>query len=83
MSHWRSEVRDAVRDGKPKPIWLDAEEWRLAVQEYGDDPNKYQQQKEAAQAKNESVGSSHLDSGGYDTLQDEFVSSYCLLKNVY
>ena len=75
MSHRRSEVRDAVREGKPKPLWLDTEEWREAVQEYSDNPGKYQQQRDAARAKNESVGSSHLGSGGYDTLRDDFVSS--------
>ena len=73
MSHRKSEARDAFREGKPKPTWLDAAEWRQIQQEAIDNPNKYQQQREAARLKNESVGSSHLGSGGYDTLRDEFV----------
>lgn len=81
MSHRRSEVRTAVKKGKPKPTWLDTEEWRAAQQEYGDDPHKYQQQIDAARTRNESVGSSHLGSGGYETLRADFVSCYCLLQN--
>ena len=78
MSHRKSEARDACREGKPKPTWLDAAEWRQIQQEATDNPNKYQQQREAARLKNESVGSSHLGSGGYDTLRDEFVSASTL-----
>ena len=48
-------------------------------QEAADDPNRYHQQREAARLKNESVGSLHLGSGGYDTLQDEFVSASSLI----
>ena len=28
MFHRKSEARDACREGKPKPTWLDAAEWR-------------------------------------------------------
>lgn len=47
------------------------------MQEHNDNPDKFQQQKDAARAKNESIGSYHLGSGGYETLREEFVS--CLL----
>lgn len=83
MSHKRSEARDAFKEGKPKPSWLDAEEWREIQQETEDNPTKFQQQRDAARAKNESVGSSHLGSGGYDTLREEFVSTYTHIRSLF
>ena len=76
MSHKRSEARDAYGEEKEKPTWLDAEEWRQIAQEKAENPDKFWQQREAARVKNESVGSSHLGSGGYETLQEDFVSLF-------
>lgn len=74
MSHRKSEARDALKEGKSKPAWLDAAEWRQLQLEREENPDKFHQQREAAKKKNESVGSSHLGSGGYETLREEFVS---------
>ena len=79
MSHRRSEARDAFKEGKPKPVWLDSEEWSIIQRENIETPDKFQQQRDAARAKNENVGSSHLDSGGYETLREEFVSLLALI----
>ena len=76
MKHRRSECRDAYREGKPKPIWLDAEEWEMIRQEYTDTPEKFSQQREAARVRLASVGSSHLGSGGWGNMQAEFVSKF-------
>ena len=78
MSHRRSEARDAFKEGKAKPAWLDAAEWRAIQQEATEDPDKFAKQRRAAERRNESVGSSHLGSGGYDTLREEFVSASLL-----
>ena len=53
--------------------WLDAVEWRQLQQEREENPDKFHQQRESAKKKNESV-SSHLGSGGYETLREEFMS---------
>lgn len=79
MSHRRSEARDALKEEKPKPVWLDSEEWSTIQREREETPDKFQQQRDAARAKNESVGSSHLGSGGYETLREEFVSLLALI----
>ena len=39
---------DAYREGKSKPIWLDAEEWEMIRHEYTDTREKLSQQREAA-----------------------------------
>ena len=55
------------------------EEWRQIAQELTESPDKFWQQRDAARAKNESVGSSHLGSGGYETLQEDFVSLFIVI----
>eukprot|EP00250_Pteridium_aquilinum_P033171 c5276_g1_i1 orf=243-569(+) len=72
MKHRRSECRDAYREGKPKPIWLDAEEWEMIRQECTDTSEKFSQQRETARVRLASVGSSHLGSGGWGNMQAEF-----------
>lgn len=78
MSHRRSEARDAFKEGKPKPTWLDAEEWQMIIEENQATPDRYRQQQEAARARLQAVGASHLGSGGFDTFRTEFVSNISL-----
>ena len=51
--------------------------------EYTDTPEKFNQQREAARIRLQSVGSSHLGSGGWGNMQAEFVSKvsfvHCLV----
>ena len=47
MKHRRPKSRDAYREGKAKPIWLDAEEWEMIKHEYTDMLENFNQQREA------------------------------------
>ena len=87
MKHRRSDVRKAVKYKSGKPPWLDEEEWEKVLREIVDTPDRFQQQRDAASTRLQSAGTSHLGSGGYDTLRYEFVSaqtmslSIILIKN--
>ena len=74
MAHRRSEARDAFREGKEKPVWLDDREWEGISQDLTETPDRFQQQREAARTRLQIVGTSHLGSGGYETMRHEFVS---------
>ncbi|KAH7415502.1 hypothetical protein KP509_14G048700 [Ceratopteris richardii] len=72
MSHRRSEARDAFREGLPKPVWLDAEEWDMIRDEQQKTLDRYRQQRNVAATRLDTIGPSHLGSGGYDTMRHEF-----------
>ena len=74
MAHRRSEARDAFREGKEKPMWLDDREWEGISQDLTKTPDRFQQQREAARTRLQTVGASHLGSGAYETMRHEFVS---------
>lgn len=74
MSHRRSEARDAYREKRGKPDWLDREEWKLIKKEFKDEPQKWKQQLDAAKARLEAGSSSHLGSGGWASFNEDFVS---------
>ena len=69
QSHRRSDAREAVRDGKPKPEWLDAEDWSNLQDEATSTPNKWKQQKDAARARLDAGSVHHFGSGGFATFQ--------------
>lgn len=51
MSHRRSDARQAYKHGKPKPVWLDQEEWDAIAREFTKMLDRYQQQREATHAR--------------------------------
>ena len=81
MGHRRSKARDAYKDGKPKPVWLDDEEWEGIRQDFMENPNRFAQQREVARIRLQTTGTSHLGSGGLETMHAEFVS--IIFKIVY
>lgn len=81
MGHRRSDARDAFKDGKPKPVWLDDEEWEGIRREHTENPNRFAQQRAAARIRLQTAGTSHLGSGGLETMRAEFVS--IMFKFVY
>ncbi|KAH7438797.1 hypothetical protein KP509_04G031800 [Ceratopteris richardii] len=72
MSHRRSKACDAFKAGLPKPVWLDAKEWESIQDEHQHTPNRYRQQRDAAATRSDTVGTSHLGSGGYDSMRYQF-----------
>ena len=74
LSHRRSDVTQAVKRGADKPWFVDQEEWDKEVAAHRDNPRRYSQQERAAARRLESVGSSHLGSGGWDSFHAYFVS---------
>lgn len=74
LSHRRSDVTQAIKKGAGKPWYLDQEEWDKQLREHGENPQRYAQQERAAARRLESVGSSHLGSGGWDSFHAYFVS---------
>ena len=74
LSHRRSDVTQAIKKGAPKPWYLDQQEWDKEVEAHGENPQRYAQQERAAARRLESVGSSHLGSGGWDSFHAYFVS---------
>lgn len=74
MVHYRLEARDAFRKGKDILVCLDGREWEGRAQEVTETPEKFQQQREVARMKLQTIGASHFGSGGYKTMHHEFVS---------
>lgn len=74
LSHRRSDVTQAIKKGAGKPWYLDQEEWDKELRDHGENPQRCAQQERAATRRLESVGSSHLGSGGWDSFHAYFVS---------
>ena len=74
MKHWRGDVTRRVKGGGDKPWYITDEDWNAEKEKHEANPQRYKQQEDAAKARMESVGSSHLGSGGWDSFHVYFVS---------
>jgi hypothetical protein len=74
MNHRRSEVRDAIREGKKRLSGCAKSDWDHMKREIENNPEKFKQQREAAKKRQDSLGASHLGSGGKGHFMAYFVS---------
>ena len=80
MSHIGDQRREMhIKKARESRLGLMQRSGGRFTQEATDSPDKFWQQRDAARAKNESVGSSHLGSGGYETLREDFVSLFTVI----
>ena len=68
------EIRQAVRGGLSWPPDVSSKDWKIAKEELKKDPERFSQQREASHKQRESVGMSHLGSGGRGRFSVYFVS---------
>ena len=68
------EIRQAALHGLDKPPHASSNDWRKAKEEVKKNPERFKQKREASRVQRESVGQSHLGSGGRGRFKAYFVS---------
>ena len=66
-SHHRSNVCTAMKAGRRAPWYIYPEDYRVKVATHPSNPDHFKKKRDATARRNESVRSSHLGSGGWDS----------------